>query len=108
MKNILEYSKRSLVLLLTAAMIATSVPTPAFAATVDADDEVIAEAVTEDVVEESITEEDAFVEAEPEVGEAVEALGADEEPLVEEGDVVRGVFLLFHEVFVAPHAVLQV
>ena len=50
--SFLEKSKRALVLLLTGAMIATSVPSTAFAATVDADteDEVIFED-TQDVVE---------------------------------------------------------
>ena len=52
MKSFLEKSKRALVLLLTGAMIATSVPSTAFAATVnaDAEDEIIFED-TQDVVE---------------------------------------------------------
>ena len=63
MKSFLEKSKRALVLLLTGAMIATSVPADVFAAPLEPDEDVIFE----------------------EGADAVEALGvADEEPVVEE------------------------
>ena len=76
--SFLEKSKRALVLLLTGAMIATSVPSTAFAATVgDADDVIIEEAV-DAVAEDAVVEEE--IVAEP--SDVVEALGA-EEPVEE-------------------------
>lgn len=62
MKQILEASKRALVLLLTGAMIATSVPSTAFAAADDADDVIIEEA--EDAVE-ALAADDSAIEEEP-------------------------------------------
>ena len=72
MKSFLEKSKRALVLLLTGAMIATSVPSTIFAAPLDADD-VIIEEVTDAVANDAVVEEE-IVGDEP--SEAVEALGA--------------------------------
>ena len=77
--SFLEKSKRALVLLLTGAMIATAVPSTAFAATV-ADDDVIIEEVTDAVAEDAVVEEEV-VATEP--SDVVEALGAEE---VVEGD----------------------
>ena len=86
MKSFLEKSKRALVLLLTGAMIATSVPSTAFAATLGTDaDDVIIEEVTDAVAKDAVVEEEIVV-AEP--SDAVEALGAEEEPVDEEVDSV--------------------
>ena len=72
--SFLEKFKRALVLLLTGAMIATSVPSTAFAATV-ADDDVIIEEAVDAVAEDAVVEEEV-VAAEP--SDVVEALGAEE------------------------------
>ena len=82
--SFLEKSKRALVLLLTGAMIATSVPSTAFAATVGDADDVIIEEVTDAVAEDAVVEEE--VVAEP--SDVVEALGA-EEPVEGAADVVE-------------------
>ena len=80
-----EKTKRALVLLLTGAMIATSVPSNAFAATLDADadDVIIEEAV--DAAQDAVVEEEV-VENEP--SDVVEALGA-EEPVSDNSDTVE-------------------
>ena len=82
--SFLEKSKRALVLLLTGAMIATSVPSTAFAATV-ADEDVIIEEATDAVAEDAVVEEEVVAD---EPSEAVEALGA-EEPVDEDADTVE-------------------
>ena len=76
MKSFLEKSKRALVLLLTGAMIATSVPSNALAATVadDADDVIIEEAV--DAAEEAVITEEPVADA---TEDAVESLAASDE-----------------------------
>ena len=70
--SFLEKSKRALVLLLTGAMIATSVPSTAFAATVT-DEDVIIEEATDAVAEDTVVEEEVVAD---EPSDVVEALGA--------------------------------
>ena len=82
--SFLEKSKRALVLLLTGAMIATSVPSTAFAATVT-DEDVIIEEATDAVAEDTVVEEEVVAD---EPSDVVEALGA-EEPVEEEADTVE-------------------
>ena len=93
--SFLEKSKRALVLLLTGAMIATSVPSTAFAATV-ADEDVIIEEATDAVAEDAVVEEDVVatpasddtaVEA---VGDSANAEAAvlDEEPVEDSEDQI--------------------
>ena len=95
MKSFLEKSKRALVLLLTGAMIATSVPSTAFAATV-ANEDVIIEEATDAVAEDAVVEEevvatpaseDTAVEA---VGDSADAEAAvlDEEPVEDSEDKI--------------------
>ena len=78
MKQILEASKRALVLLLTGAMIATSVPSTAFAATVTDEDVIIEEAV--DVADDVIVEEESPA--------GIKAVGTYAEPIANGGDGV--------------------
>ena len=75
MKQILEASKRALVLLLTGAMIATSVPADIFAAPL-ADDDVIIEEAVDAVAEDAVVEEEVVADA---TEDAVESLAASDE-----------------------------
>ena len=73
--SFLEKSKRALVLLLTGAMIATSVPSTAFAAAVG-DDDVIIEEVTDAVAQDAVVEKEVVAD---EPSDVVEALGAEDD-----------------------------